>query len=357
MNVQDLRDNGLILFEAISGSRSYGTNMPNSDTDIRGVFILPQEYILGNGYIEQVADKTNDVVFYEIKRFLQLLSANNPNIIELLNIPEDCIVYKDPVFDLILEKKDDFITKQCKNSFGGYAIQQIKKAKGYNKKINWEEKEMTRKTVLDYCYILKDGQSMAFSKWANSFIHIPSYEDFGLANIDHAHNIYAMYLMKIDEYSGIVSDLVNSNDVQLVSIPKGRKPVAYLTFNKDAYSLHCKRYKEYNEWLNNRNEDRFRVNKDHGKNYDSKNMMHCVRLLDMGYELSNGELNVRRPKEDIKKLMSIRLGEMEYDDLLEMADSKMEKMDRAWEKSSLPSNVDADMVNNLLIKIRKLKNK
>ena len=37
---KDLKEQGLILFEAISGSRAYGTSLPTSDTDIRGVFII-----------------------------------------------------------------------------------------------------------------------------------------------------------------------------------------------------------------------------------------------------------------------------------------------------------------------------
>ena len=110
------------------GSHAYGTAMPHSDTDIRGVFIQPINEILGFGYVEQVADKKNDIVYYEIKRFLELVQSNNPNILELLNAPEDCILHKDPVFDKILENKKKFITKVCKMSFAGYAIQQIKKA-------------------------------------------------------------------------------------------------------------------------------------------------------------------------------------------------------------------------------------
>jgi hypothetical protein len=33
LTVQDLKDKGLLLFEAISGSRAYGTNKETSDTD------------------------------------------------------------------------------------------------------------------------------------------------------------------------------------------------------------------------------------------------------------------------------------------------------------------------------------
>ena len=46
MTITDLRNNGLILLECISGSRAYGLDTPTSDTDIKGVFLLPKEQYL-----------------------------------------------------------------------------------------------------------------------------------------------------------------------------------------------------------------------------------------------------------------------------------------------------------------------
>jgi len=349
--IDTLKENKLIIFEALMGSHAYGTSLPTSDEDFRGVYIQPLEDILGFGYVEQVSDKKNDIVFYEIKRFLEMVQTNNPNILEILNVPEDCIVYKDPIFDLVLEHKDIFLTKKCRWTFSGYAIDQIKKARGLNKKMNWDEINMKRKTVLDFCYILDEGQSIPFNKSLHD-----CYQDFGLAKIDHAHDVYSMYRMERVEGGGIVSEPETANDVQLMSIPKNAKMVAYLTFNKDAYSNHCKKYNEYKIWLKERNEDRFKMNKDHGKNYDSKNLSHCIRLLDMGIEIANKkEIIVRRPKDHRELLLSIRRGEMEYDDILEKAETKIKELYEAFEKTSLPEKVDRQFVDNLLVSIRKLR--
>lgn len=346
--VETLKEKKLIIFEAKGGSHAYGTSLPTSDVDIRGVFVQPPEDILKYGYVDQVSDEKNDIVFYELRRFFQLLSKNNPNIVELLYIPEDCVIYKHPVYKRIEKNRDQFITKQCRLTFGGYAIGQIKKARGYNKKINWEESQMTRKTVLDFCYLLINGKSVPLKEYLKEAGM--SQEQYSLAKIDHAHDVYAMYHYP----SGIVSDEEKANDVQLTSIPKGYYASGYLTFNKDAYSIHCKRHREYQTWLKERNEDRFKMNKDHGKNYDSKNMMHTFRLLKTALEIAeNGKINVRRPAEEIDILMKIRKGEYAYDKLLSKAEEMIDQLDEAFENSSLPEKVNNVFVVDFQYEIRK----
>jgi len=73
MTINELRDHGLILFEAVVGSRAYGLDTATSDTDIKGVFYLPRDYFFGNKYIAQVANSSNDEVYYELGRFVELL--------------------------------------------------------------------------------------------------------------------------------------------------------------------------------------------------------------------------------------------------------------------------------------------
>jgi predicted nucleotidyltransferase len=120
MTIQTLKSQTLILFEVISGSRSYGLNTPTSDTDIKGVYYLPKEKFFGLDYIPHVANETNDEVYYEIGRFTELLLKNNPNILEILASPEDCILYKHPLMENL--RIEDFLSKLCKDSFAGYAV-------------------------------------------------------------------------------------------------------------------------------------------------------------------------------------------------------------------------------------------
>lgn len=375
IDIKYLKDNNLIVFETVSGSHAHGTNTPESDTDIRGIFMLDIDSILGIGYVDQVSDQKNDVTYYEIRRFLELLQANNPNIIELLGSPDDCILYKDPIMDELFDRAGGLLTKQCKNTFGGYAISQIRKARGLNKKMNWEVGEMSRKTVLDFCYILKnDGNgSLPLKKWIYSlnerarerlgknFSWEYTQKSFGLSKIDHARDCYGIYDI-VDEpeyrvnpdYAGIVSNEDLANDVQLTSFSKNAKYLGILTFNKDGYSSHCKRYAEYQTWLKERNPNRVRMNKTHGKNYDGKNMSHTLRLLIMAKEIAEGKgIVVRRNKDEVKRLLSVKRGEYEFENLLSEADNLMKEIDELYSISHLPETVDAQIIDDILVNMRR----
>lgn len=379
-----LVENGLILFETIVGSQAYGTQTPTSDIDKKFVYILPQDYILGTGYVEQI-NVNKDYVGWEIRRFLELMASNNPTVLELLNSPEDCIVSKHPLFDTILAHKDEFITKICKDSFGGYARQQIKKAKGLDKKQNWEKDKVTRKDVLDFVYVIEGEKSIPWKVWNE-------YRDYdekfcGVTNVPNARDVYAVFYdnkahlcfseLESEEdreynkkvlkdkgeavglgYKGLVktgegANAAESNQLRLSSIPKGEIPICNIVYNKDGYTMHCKDYKEYQEWLENRNEARYVETQEHGQKIDGKNMMHCMRLIRMAQEIGAGKgIIVRRP--DAQELLSIRRGEVDLTNLIEMADKAIEEMDSIFDNSNLPNKVDPDLVNRLLIDIRKV---
>ena len=73
-------DNRHLLLRAISGSRAYGLDTPESDTDIKGVFVLPEADFYALNPIEQLNNPSNDVVYYEWRKFVALLHGSNPNI-------------------------------------------------------------------------------------------------------------------------------------------------------------------------------------------------------------------------------------------------------------------------------------
>ena len=239
LTIEILKKENLILFECISGSKAYNLATENSDTDIRGVFYLPKNNFYGLEYQAQISNETNDIVYYEIGRFIELLLKNNPSCLELLATPEEFIQYKSP---LLMELNyTDFISKDIEKTFVGYALSQIKKAKGLNKKfLNPIDKK--RKTVLDFCYCIEHGKTIKLSDWLDK--NNLKQEFCGLTKIAHAKDLFALYYSYNNAYSGIVKDETN-DDVRLSKVPKTEKPIVLLTFLKDEYSNYCKHYKEY----------------------------------------------------------------------------------------------------------------
>ena len=394
MTIEELRKSGWIAYEYMRGSHMYHLNVETSDIDVGGVFICPKEMLFGlrSSYQEQIADEKNDTVFYEFGRWIELLLKANPTALESLFAPKDCIIGEvHPAIQHIIDNKDMFLSKECFKTFYGYAVSQIGKARGLNKKIVNPVTE--RKDILDFCYTFNGQGSQPIKDWLSErnldqkycgLVKVPNcrdaygvYYDFAayfkfedvppvdrflmLANMFDPHDVDeitddANERIKNKEffgYSGIVhpDEITKSNDVRLSSIPKGELPICAMFYNKDAYACHCRDYKDYKEWEKKRNPVRYESNLD--KNYDSKNVMHCMRLVRMAKELAQGKgFNVVRD-EDRQYLLDIRNHKFEYDEVMEQLEKEKHEMEVAIENSTLPEHSDYEAINKLLIEARK----
>ena len=369
------------FYLVIRGSHAYGTNLPTSDTDYAGVFVQNMDSILGMSYVEQVNDDKNDIVIYELRRFLELLAKNNPTILELLNTPEDCVIYKHPLFDTILENRDKFISKICAQAFGGYASMQIKKARGQDKKQNWEKEKVTRKTPLDFCYMHYGEKSVPLVEYLNKMKMDQKF--CGLSKVPHSRDVYSLFydfgcssMYSEKEYKAVrfISRVINkipgykikgmgfkgvafenSNDIRLSSIPIDCPKhyfISHVSYNKDGYVQHCRDYNSYQTWLEERNEQRWVDVQSHGQKIDGKNMMHSHRLMAMAREIAEGKgIIVRRP--DAQKLIDIRQGKVDLQTLIDHVEKEVKEVDLLYMNSTLPDSVDIKMVEEILINIRK----
>ncbi len=347
MDIAYLKQNHLLLLDSISGSKAYGLDNAQSDTDIRGVFVLPQAVFYGLDYTPQINNESNDITYYELRRFVELLTKNNPNILELLYVPKESLLYEHPLFAKI--KQVQVLSKLCKNTFGNYAMAQIKKARGLNKKI-LNPMSSDRKTILDFCYIAYQQGSIPLKKWLK--LRGLLQEQCGLVNIPHMRNMYALYYDGSNQlgYRGIMQK-EQANDVIVSSVPRGERALTYLSFNKDGYSSYCKDYKEYWQWVAERNDTRYQSTLEHGKNYDAKNLMHTFRLLTMAEEIAReGKVIVRRP--DREWLLKIKKGAFEYDDLVQQAEDRANRLDELYAKSKLPESPDIEGLEKVLVSIR-----
>ncbi len=338
-----------LLLDVISGSRAYGLATETSDTDYKGVFLMPQNDYYGLKEINQVTSEKNDEVYYELGRFFELLLKNNPNVLEVLFSPKECILFKHPAIDLI--KPELFLSKICNETFVNYAQSQIRKARGLNKKV-LNPMDEKRKSVLDFCYVSTSEGSLSLKQWLslNSF----KQEECGLVKLNHMKDMYLLYhqnQVQGAKLKGIMHD-ENSNEISLSSVETGVPALANLYFGKDSYSNYCKDYKAYWDWVKLRNEIRYENVLEHGKNYDAKNMMHTFRLLEMANEIAlNKRIEVKSQNRQF--LLKVKSGFYTYEELLELAESKIKVLKQNFEVSDLPDEPNFDEAENVLVQIRK----
>lgn len=88
-------ENVKILYAVESGSRAWGFESPDSDYDVRFIYVRPKEFYLRldktRDVIEWQLDETLDINGWDLQKTLRLIHSSNPTIFEWGNSP---IVYK-----------------------------------------------------------------------------------------------------------------------------------------------------------------------------------------------------------------------------------------------------------------------
>lgn len=116
------------------------------DKDIFGVVIPPKNMVFPHlgGHIlnfgtpppgfqdwskHHISEKdcTYDLTVFGIVKFFELCRTNNPNMIDVLFVPENCILHCTNAGRIIRDNRKLFLSKLCWKKFRGYAMKQLKK--------------------------------------------------------------------------------------------------------------------------------------------------------------------------------------------------------------------------------------
>lgn len=188
---EDIKKHNLLIYSYLRGSRMYGTDTPESDRDEGGVYLAPSEQLIGLGldYQSEIHNETNDIMWYELNKFMNLLLKSNPTVLEALFADGECVLYEHPIMAEIKKYRDKFITKECFKPFGGYAVEQIRKCRGLNKKIVNPVTE--RLKPLDFVYTFYGQGSSNIKNWLEYRGLKQQY--CGLVNIPNMHDVYGCY--------------------------------------------------------------------------------------------------------------------------------------------------------------------
>ena len=153
-------------------------------------------------------------------------------------------------------------------------------------------------------------------------------------------------------YRGVISPDADGNELRLSSVEdKNARPICFISYNQSGYSAHCRQYAEYQTRVKERNPKRYESNLN--KNYDSKNMMHCFRLMHMAAEIAEGKGMILERTWDRQFLMDVRNHKFEYEEIIERLEEDKQRMNRLMEQSTIREKIDTDFVNELIIEIRK----
>ena len=146
-----------VQYEVVMGSVAYGVADESSDLDLYGFAIPPKDWVFPHlrgeipGFDEPgqqfeqfqqhhiVDPQANggrgceyDVCIYSLVKYFRLLMENNPNIIDSLFVPRNCILHATAVGERVREQRHLFLHKGCWPKFKGYAYGQLSRLRNKN---------------------------------------------------------------------------------------------------------------------------------------------------------------------------------------------------------------------------------
>jgi uncharacterized protein len=344
-----INNSDAILFECVAGSRAYGTDIMTSDEDVRGVFAVHSAaYLDLSRPPDLLSDDRGNIVYYSLRRVIELLSQANPNILELLFMPEDCIRKTSPEMQVLVANRHVFISKHCADTHAGYAMAQIKKAKGQNKWINNPKPESPPEKE-EFCYVIP--QQLRSEERPSRPIPLRtigwSLSHYHAARLEHSRDTYRLY-----HYGEQARGVFRGDVLACESIPEEHESTRFaglLLYNEHAWKQALHDHQNYWAWRRDRNEARWQQQERGELDFDPKNMMHTVRLLLSGRSLmQSGQPIVRFGGEQLALLMSIREGKLSFDKIMSISQAIIEECESLKATSELPEKCDIHQASALL---------
>jgi predicted nucleotidyltransferase len=344
------------IFKTLTGSRVYGTSNEDSDYDYRGVCIPPERYWLGYASrFDQHEQRGEDSVIFGFSKFLHLAAQNNPNIIELLYIPEKYWEVSSPYWLQLIEHRDWFLSKKCYHTYRGYAASQLRRLRGHRDwllKGDLKKPERSDFGLSDARQLPMETISAAHAlieRHLNRFpleeelSSLPKDDAMGIRYLvnDFLAHITQLTLQEVNEFSWVSAGRALGFDDNLLELLKKEK----------AYQRAVKEYKSWLHWKAERNPRRRETEEQSG--FDRKHAMHLVRLLISCRDiLRDGTLTVECPDAE-EILLPIKRGEWSYEQLMDFESSISEELSALYAVSTLQKSPRRNDIEDLGIEITK----
>lgn len=308
-----------IMLLTIGGSHAYGTSNANSDIDIRGIATERPQEIIGLSSFEQVVDLNTDTTIYSFKKIVSLLLNMNPNTIEIFGTRDDMIFYINKYGKMLKDNLDLFLSQKVIDSFGGYALQQLRRLEN---------------ALANDHYPQAEKEKHIANSIRNQFSHFERvYTSFDKGSI--------VLNVKPSEKENMDSEIYM--DINIKDYP--------LRDFKAIYAEMSNVVKDYDK-LNHRNrkKDDLHLN---------KHAMHLLRLMLMLIDiLTTGEVITYRGK-DLELLMDVRNGKYQksdgtyYPEFFELVTKLQNDIDYAATHTILKPEPDIKKIEELVMDINR----
>lgn len=305
------------------GSTLYGTRVPTSDTDYKGIILPPAKEILlqrakngvnkstGDDFSKNTKDDIDDEMYW-LHNYTKMLSEGQTGALDMLFTPDRHILQTSPLWNYIRIHKEKFLSKRM-TSFIGYCVGQASK------------------------YSLK-GDYMAAYKFAYEFFE--SYPtQTRVSETDLSKFLAFDFGKDMSKRIMCIVELPDANMTRLNYVQVGPKTkVPFTATCKTAGAIYKEQFDKYGA--------RSKAAMDN-QGLDLKALCNAVRVINEGIELcKTGQISFPRPEAAL--LLKIRRNELPFQQISEMIDNGVSEVKVEMAKSSLPERPDIEFIEDMV---------
>ncbi len=115
-----------VIYRCVVGSRAFGLDTEESDTDRRGIYLPPADLHWSlYGVPEQLENDESEECYWELQKFLVMALKGNPNILECLYTP--LVEFASPLAEELLDMREAFLSRLVYQTYNGYVMSQFKR--------------------------------------------------------------------------------------------------------------------------------------------------------------------------------------------------------------------------------------
>lgn len=315
-----------LIYLSHSGSFLHGTSTPNSDMDLKGIFVPSLEAIIKETYPDIIQIKTNeediknssddiDIELFSIKTFLNLIGRGELNCIELMfSMDSEFEIFSTEASKIIKENRKFLILNKTL-SFVGFAMKQAATYSVKGARVAELEKALEFFEKRGENLSKKEAKSKKLKEFFNEFKEFSKEMRF-VEIEEREEGIYFVILNRLHNIENTIGHTIK-----------------LLSGTLNNYGARAQKAKNAN-----------------GADY--KAMAHAIRALDEAIELLTTK-NINFPLERADFLKSIKLGGKSVEEVSNEMEIKYSELEKASQTSDLLETLNESLKNNLNFNITK----